>query len=182
MNKRINKVTWSEISFLGKSKFIKSFSVWIIIVPILAKALHNANNIKLFYIEFNLTLPFNLEIFYLCSLTFGLANILYLKYCPDIIKKYENPQDFLNKGGNIYILKQYQEIASNLKGEEVLNIFIKLDDKKYYNRDICGYFSEIEKYFDSKYSKIRKLITLLYAFGILLVVYILIENIIVIFC
>lgn len=182
MNKLQNKINWNAISFLGKSKFIKSFTIWIVIVPILAKTLHNTNNIKLFCVEFNLTLPFNLEVFYLCSLVFALANILYLIYCPDIIKEYKNPQDFLNKGGNTYILEKYKKIAGELKDKdtEELNIYINPDNNNY-NRNMCEYFSEIENYFNNKYSNMRICITLLYVFGISLFIYILIENVMFIF-
>lgn len=169
-DKLISKINWNTISLLGKNKFIKSFSIWIILVPILAKILNNKSNIELFYIEWNLALPFNLTIFYACSLFFGLANILYVIYCPDIIKTYSNASDFLTQGGNRYLINEY------INSREVSGISPIESDKEIKNK-----FSEIVYYFNNKKPKILYFITISYVIGLTLISFILCKNIILIF-
>jgi hypothetical protein len=109
---------WITISKIGQSKFVQSFYVWLIIVPIIAK----------FFVEIPITedyiileLPFSWIIFYFSALAFVIGNILYLR-CPEIIKEYSSYRDFVSTGRGeeeiekylknlIYKRKEWKEIV-----------------------------------------------------------------------
>jgi hypothetical protein len=157
-----NFLSWKNISFLGKSKFINSFSYWFLIVPFLAKFTN--------YIETNL--PFNLQIFFVCSLCFGISNIFYKICCPEIIKLYEHPQDFLSKGGNACEINRIIEdnnINENMIKEKVTDTEIKQK------------VSQLVEGFNTQRNFIRHLISFFYLLGLSLLLVVLVMNVLSVF-
>ncbi len=97
------KFRWSNIKTLGNSKIVKSSYLWIVIVPILAKALGQLNEIitiNLLGAQFslNFTLPFTWKIFFFAAIFFALGQLLFNIYCPSIIKNFQSFADFKNNG------------------------------------------------------------------------------------
>ncbi len=140
MNEEIRKqVNWHVVSRLGKNKFVKSFNIWIILVPILDKAMNNVNNLELFSMQLNWALPFNLKIFYACSLVFGLANVLYFIFCPRLIREYSNAGEFLSKGGSKFLINEFIESEKDIAISTISN-----------DNEIKCKFAELSEHFRSK--------------------------------
>ncbi|MEI8606658.1 hypothetical protein [Pseudoalteromonas sp. B160] len=103
---------WSVIRSMADIKLVKISYVWIIIVPILAKSLNKITEvlpitIGQVTIELNLALPFSWQLFFFSALTFTLAQFLYAIFCPDIIKKYKNINEFQDDGKSVIQLGSY---------------------------------------------------------------------------
>lgn len=86
---------WKNLSFLGKNKFIKSFYIYLIIVPIAAKLLYFAKNkLNISILSLDELLPFSWIMFFFAALFFTIANLLYSFFAPRIIFENDNFHDF----------------------------------------------------------------------------------------
>jgi hypothetical protein len=150
-----------------------------------------------------LSLPFSLKVLYGSTILFTTANILYMTSCPRIIKNYKSYSEFLDKEGkSIEMLKQLL-LPQVWNGKEIID-FPLLDKfskhmESSFRKDI---FDEGGKTFDELYSyikpgenllpdayaiikaayeqyktSIRLLITALYLFGFLGLLYLLAQNV-----
>lgn len=98
---------WLAIAILGRSKIIKSFSIWFLIVPFLIKILDKIpGSVSVILLEkefsFNLATPFPNQIywFYFASVLFALGNLIYSMRCPGIIKSYKSYAEFREIDGS----------------------------------------------------------------------------------
>ncbi|MEI8645477.1 hypothetical protein P4S60_07665 [Pseudoalteromonas sp. Hal040] len=103
---------WSFIKGMADIKLVKISYIWIIIVPILAKALNEVSDsipitIGNVVINFNVALPFSWQLFFFSALTFSMAQFLYTVFCPEVIKKYKNVHEFREDGKTIIQLGTY---------------------------------------------------------------------------
>ena len=166
MAKFYPNLSWQKISILGKSKFINSFSYWFLLVPFLAKFLAKFAN------DVSIALPFNLKVFFVCSLFFGISNMLYKMFCPELIKLYKNPQDFLSKGGNVFQINNV--IENSDLSENTLPSCTKNDELK-------AKFSSLVILLNSQRPFVRCTISLVYVFGITLFAIVISMNICTVF-
>lgn len=95
--------SWIIIDSLGKLKFSKSSYYYIVIVPILAKALEKIKSpILLIFGDnkflINIDLPFSWYLFYFGAVAIAIGSLLYQIFCPEIIKNYKNYGEFLTSG------------------------------------------------------------------------------------
>lgn len=93
-------------------KLVKISYIWIILVPIMAKALNGiSDTIPIKFgnvtIDFNVALPFSWQLFFFSALAFSLAQFLYALFCPEIIKKYKNVGEFKDDGKTVIQLSSY---------------------------------------------------------------------------
>lgn len=174
----VHQLNWVTLSQLGRSKFIRSFSIWLIIVPILAKffdklpreisVVINNTRFSLF-----LELPFNVSIFYFCSLCFGLASIIYTLKCPNIIKDYKNSGDFISNGGNQYQLIEFSnKLDTQKKGEYIK----KLETTEISNIQLANIYSMLVKDYRLYNAYFRITLGILYLFGFILLLLVFIQN------
>lgn len=94
---------WSALKRYGTSRILRSSYYWILIVPIVARALRNVRgpyeaNIFGSRFEFELVLPFSWQMFYWSAVCVGLATLIYSFRCPDVIQRYERFDDFIGPG------------------------------------------------------------------------------------
>ncbi len=107
---------WLALRAWGSSRVVKSSYFWLLFVPVAAKAigpLGDEHTFALFGSEFqlSLSLPFSWKILYLSGVAFALAHILYLVYCPPLIRLYRNFARYrAETGPGTYAL--VQEISS----------------------------------------------------------------------
>jgi hypothetical protein len=106
----VNTVTWEQLSVLGKSHFIRSFSLWFILIPLIAKILSEIQSVAtirilVYTFTLHLQLPFSWAVFYFCSLAFALANTIFALRCPPIVKKYSSYGDFRERDNSVRMLK-----------------------------------------------------------------------------
>lgn len=168
--KNLDKIiSWENISILGKSKFIQSFSIWFIVTPILAKIFENINQVSFRGAIINIGMPFTFEVFYLCSLFFLIANMLYLFKCPTFIKNYLNTNDF--------IIKETKEAAncvleSLFKPYEGIGVEPNADEKEPSIR-----YAKNRNGLNLIYGGFRRLISVIYLIGVILIIWLVLENI-----
>lgn len=101
--KNDNSISWIIVNSLGKLKFSRSSYYYLVIIPILVKALDKVNNPLLLKIgesgiPINLELPFSWYLFYFGALAIAIGSILYQIFCPELIKNYRNYGEFLDAG------------------------------------------------------------------------------------
>ena len=102
-NNKNYSISWILINSLGKLRFSRSSYYYIVIIPILVKSLENINNpISLNFggtdIQLNLELPFSWYLFYFGAVAIAIGSIIYLIFCPELIKEYNNYGEFLDAG------------------------------------------------------------------------------------
>ena len=118
--------TWDLIKAIPNWRVIKSTYIWLFIVPILAKifsSLPEVSNFKIFNtnLTLHLSLPFSWKAFYLSSILFVIANLIYLIRCPTIIKENSCLTDFINEGKEQqHIYKYGEEIGMSKNDMEEL--------------------------------------------------------------
>jgi len=99
---------WLQISSVGRSKLVKSMSIWMLLTPIAAKLLSSVDHISLGFfasdVVIPLALPFSWKVFFYCSLCFAVGNLIYALQAPEIIKRFRNYADFEEQEGSLYLL------------------------------------------------------------------------------
>tara|TARA_R110000868_G_scaffold175781_2_gene413005 strand:- start:6948 stop:7634 length:687 start_codon:yes stop_codon:yes gene_type:complete len=98
-----NVISWILVNSLGKLRFSRTSYYYLIIVPIIVKALDKLNNPMLLKfgesnIQINLELPFSWYLFYFGALSISIASLLYQIFCPELIKDFRNYGEFLDAG------------------------------------------------------------------------------------
>lgn len=199
---------WGTLSGLGNSALIKSFSIWFVIIPILAKITEGISgkiNLGIFDppLVIQWDIPFSFKILYLATVFFTIANILYTIRAPKIIKEYKSYSDFKDKEGSFESLKQMFEPllqrSSREYKETLLNDFFAhvhtIEPKWFASSDLREKFdvcivaqehhaeaySNIKGAYNEENPKSQACIITLYIFGFACLAYLFIENAIYVF-
>lgn len=115
------QLEWLILARIGQSRFIQSFSVWFVLVPIFAKLLGTITTpvkVTIFNYVWVLDwgLPFTWYVFFFASVFFTIGNIIYLISCPNIIKNYKSFSEFKQNDGSYEQLKvAWEEYAASIK-------------------------------------------------------------------
>jgi hypothetical protein len=96
--------------------------VWLFVVPIVSKAFQYLETpviIALFEhkFELDLVLPFAWQVFYVCALLFVLANVIFVVFCPPLVKEHDHYGDFQSAGKDEKILNKYKASFKSLSEE-----------------------------------------------------------------
>lgn len=201
---------WSTLSGLGNSALIKSFSIWFVIIPILAKITEGISgeiNLGLFSppLVIQWDIPFSFKVLYLATVLFTLANIIYTICAPKIIKEYKSYSDFKEKEGSFESLKQMFEPLLERSSSEYKEILLKdffdhvhtTESKSKWDTgnslrerfDACTVpkeyhaeaYSNIKGAYNEENSKSQACIIALYMMGFLCLAYLFVENAIYVF-
>lgn len=132
--------TWQTLESIGNNKLIKSTYIWIVIIPILAKLLEKIPmNSEIIFgnIHISLTLPFSWQLLYFSALIFAIATALFSLFCPPLISKFSDIQEYKKKGldkeqlityFSAWLRKNHSTHDSNgkeMKKESFYNLFCK---------------------------------------------------------
>jgi hypothetical protein len=183
-------LNWEELSAIAQVSFIKGMTIWLVLVPILAKIFEKVGGeVSVIFLshEFNLLLelPFSWYLFYLCSLFFVLANIIYYWHCPDILKEHKNYGDFnaarkttLHLSAyadhlNIDWAKMEEEIEMSQLAKEA---FAKYQDVKTEDLHINEMFNYVRMVALNHKPKARSMASMFYVIGIGLLVFVALQN------
>lgn len=84
---------WSHLSGWRNNRLIRTSYVWIVVVPLAAKALLPVAGEREFTIlgasiTVDLSLPFSWQVFFFMSLAFAAAQAIYAARCPHILRDY----------------------------------------------------------------------------------------------
>lgn len=103
--------TWTHLNSLGRNKILKSSYVWIVVVPVVAKlfsVLEETLTFTILNAEITLkfALPFSWQMLYLSAVFFGIGSLIYSRFCPEIVAKYDSLSDFTAEGKGIKQLRE----------------------------------------------------------------------------
>lgn len=92
-------ITWRTLKGIADSAAVKSSFIWLLVIPLLAKALEKINDNMQFNffgneIVITTTLPFSWQHLFWAACWFSVANIIYLLRCPELVKTYKTFTDF----------------------------------------------------------------------------------------
>jgi hypothetical protein len=164
---------WQDLSILGKRKFIQSFSIWIVVVPIIAKILNRApESITIGKIPIEIALPFNLQIFYLCSLFFFIANLLYLFKCPEMIQKYKNYNEFDQAGKSPHSFDYFYKKIKDKQGAYKY----QAEREEQFKHTKSAIFEQYYSKFNDERLLIRVFISIFYLLSGILLMFLLYQN------
>jgi hypothetical protein len=90
---------WTSQISLANSKIIKSSYIWLLIVPLAARALSSIDkviNLTMFgaTLEISTALPFSWQLLFIAACFFTIANVIYNIFCPGMVKIYDNFSEF----------------------------------------------------------------------------------------
>lgn len=168
--RKILSFSWTELRVIYETRIVKSTYVWLIAVPIAAKFLSHLEDIISFkWGEYNFkidtTLPFTWSILYFSALSFVLGNIIYYMKCPKIIKTCPDLSSFISAGKSITHLEEYADD---------IGLSIASND----HSQINATFWKVHGKANAESILARRLTSILYWIGILLILYVGLENLI----
>lgn len=104
---------WSVLKKSGQSRVLKTSYMWLVLVPVLARALQAVpDTVQVVWpAEFplHLKLPFSWRCFYWSAICVALADLLFLLRCPSLIKDHDDEASFRAAGKDDIILGLYKE-------------------------------------------------------------------------
>ncbi len=119
--------SWCVFKQLADSKLIVSSSMWIFLVPVIAKLLDLTGDFFLLP-ESVVIFPFTLYFLYFSAIAFFLGYLVYVVFCPSFVKKLDGYNDFLDSGFKIHkINESISNVESNKAELLKRNIKCKID-------------------------------------------------------
>lgn len=181
---------WRNIYKFKALKFVNGMFIWLIIVPVLAKATQSAGSVAtLIFLGHpflvHLELPFSWVAFYFCALSFAAGNGICKLWCPRIISDHENYSGRHDYYSGLAEIERYAiEIGMNLEGvrrsaeareahfEKVLDVSLRREEFSLEN----DLFFEVQERADTVRASARRAATSCYALGLILLVVVLCQN------
>lgn len=188
---------WSAIERLGNSKIAKSSYYWFFIVPIFAKLFQKVpkkiylDSINNNPIELNLSFPFSWYLIFSAGFLFVISNLIYRWACPHIVREFKNFSEFKASGyPNSYLYAQGafhnipEEKGFELEMKNPGAEGLKFDHKKTEYEKEHIFVNLQKEYFDLVYNTanktkllIRILATLIILVALVLIGYIVFQNV-----
>jgi hypothetical protein len=185
---------WKKLSKLQENKIIQSTYIWIFIVPIFAKILAKIES----YVEFkvfdhsfvlDLNLPFQWQIFYFSSLFFAIANFICYLNSPEIVKNFDNFNDFTAQGKGQTYLESYTS-GIEIKNEKQIKTINRICSPGKMNweagrndmfqvmseEDLRDLFSVFFDAADESKERLRFVCTVSYWLGFILIGFVFLQN------
>lgn len=106
---------WDELNRLGRSRLLQSSYVWLLLVPMAAKALSAIDDPLILKgiaegLRIHLTLPFSWRLFYFSAVTVSIAGAIYSFFCPKLVRTFGNYAEYRSEGrGREYLLRYAKE-------------------------------------------------------------------------
>ncbi len=93
------RLTWTNLGRLGKSKILKTSYLWLLLVPISAKAIAAINHeshssILSQAMALDFSLPFSWKLLYFAAVAIAAADAIYELRCPKIIRQFKDYTSF----------------------------------------------------------------------------------------
>ncbi|WP_394388818.1 hypothetical protein [Shewanella woodyi] len=116
---------WESIKAASQSKISAGSAIWIFLVPAIVKVSNGIGVHDVNTYEFQLVAPQSFLLLYFSAMAFFLALIMYVLFCPDLIKKTNSFDDFNNLGMDEYNLSmtlrclgrnESSKISAEIKG------------------------------------------------------------------
>src|SRR5688572_21172664 len=116
--------TWSDLYEIGSSKIVNSSFIWMVLLPIIARAL---TTIESKY-QIQVQIPLNFYLLYVAALVFAAASTSYHLFCPKLVQRAPNYGVFVERRYSINELKKwYRKLCRRFDGTidaEMISHFI----------------------------------------------------------
>jgi hypothetical protein len=182
------KLNWDQLRPIQNNKIVNSLYIWLVIVPVAAKLLSKIENELTITlgnqdIVLDMRLPFSWELFFFSALCFVVGNILYLMFCPAIIKDHTNYGNFKEVGGTDAHLSDYRDqilkfradLISQLKKSAGIEQGKLSEHEK--NEETKNLFWGIYNYFNETRVLAKFLVAVFYLVGLILFLIVAITNV-----
>ena len=176
------KFNWSNLRLFGQHKFVSSMYIWLFTVPIIANALNGLEDkfpVTIFThtFEFHSTLPFSWQAFFYSALSFTLANLIRITFCPRIISDHSDYASFKSsEKTHLHLIEYEKEFESGFQvyaRQKDLNNAYGNDEKT-----ISTAFWEIHNNANKIHGILQYVCFLLYSIGMILIAGVIIQNVI----
>ncbi len=163
---------WNSLSILRKNRLIQSSYIWLVIVPVTAKLFSKLSDTFIFSIHskqyvLDLVLPFSWKLFYVSAICFTVANILFTFFSPKIYKENFDYGGFRSSGRGEMHLETYAKNPNTVR--RMMDMPIYGEAKIFWN---IFYQRKLEN------RPVRIIIFTLYLIGVILFLWVAIENLI----
>jgi hypothetical protein len=142
---------WDSLRAFGESKVLRTAYVWVVIVPILSKALDAAPAAMKIPIGepplmISLKLPFSWEIFYFSSLFIAAAELVYRLECPPIVRRYKTFAEYTESGGgSLQIINLFHSTIALVRDASRRDQFIHYFAERFFEKDSARHFKDAMK-------------------------------------
>jgi len=177
------KINWSNLKLFGEHKFVASMYIWLFIVPLIANALINLESkfpITVFNhtFIFHSTLPFSWQAFFYSALSFTLANLIRLTFCPRVIIEHSDYASFKSSEKNHLHLIEYEREYEE-RGLQVYARQKKLSNPRGVSEKVTSEaFWDIHNNANNVHRLFQYICFTLYSIGIILIGVVIIQNVI----
>ena len=117
-------MNWDTLDKIGRNPHLGKMTLALLFCPIIAKILNSLNETKVF--EVSLNLPWTFSFLYFGGLCLALGVGLYSFFCPELVRRFNNHQEFINeRRGAPYLRRTLYEgagISFDKPLSEVLNV------------------------------------------------------------
>lgn len=117
--------TWIVLKDLSNSRLIYSSSIWIFVVPAVAKFSGEIGGLWVDENIFEFAVPYSFYLLYFSAVAFFLGSVVYLVFCPEIIKKINSYSDFLQEGMTVCNLNESLKKVSEEKSKKLIEVLRK---------------------------------------------------------
>jgi len=174
---------WSSLKPVLTFKLLRGSYLFVVTIPLVKRLLASIESpleVTIFSapIALNLDLPIKWLIFYLASFSIGIAVVLFLSFCPPLIKKFDDPTQYKSTGRGLTELNICGKGAGfmqNLEQEHLAHlkemaIHPSLHDEQLHSAIDSGFW-KIYRFCDSRNCIVRALISLFLVAGLLGYIY-----------
>jgi hypothetical protein len=112
---------WSVIKSLSESKLSSSSAIWIFVVPAIAKISDAFGTYNIDGINYQVVTPLSFMLLYFSAILFFFGGLVYVLFCPDLIKNTKDYSDFKRKGMNELVLSSSLSKLGEDKANEIIN-------------------------------------------------------------
>lgn len=177
---------WAQLRKIENVRVIKSMYIWLVVVPILVKALSRINEIisvTIFQYTFEIptSLPFSWQFFFFSALAFVAANLIFVARCPRIIKDYVDLGSFESDGKGVSHLYRYwmdagysnEQLRMIIEQVDLQGTFARTDEEK-----VKRHFWDVFNSANSSAPISRVFCSFFYVVGFFLITIVLVQNVI----
>ncbi len=176
---------WDGLNRFGKNRALQSSYVWLLIVPIAAKALSAIEDPLVLEgishgLKITLALPFSWKLFYFSAIAVSGASAIYALACPELISRFNTFAQYRAEGRGreyleAYVKKLHNEAKTFEQGYASAGDF-DLAAQAQEDRDFQALFWKIYAQENNTSPVLRAVCFFLYAFGLLLILVVLLQN------
>lgn len=173
---------WSKLAVIAELQLVQSSYLWVILVPVAAKALSNVKeyvapiNVFGFTIDVPTELPFSWVAFYFAGILFLIAHLIYFFGAPSIVKDHRSASDFFDSGKSHQHLMDYAKALDDPFTQGFRRTEAEHRVGEYSAEELRDLFWELFETADLKFPFLRLLCGALLIVGLLLLAFLIFQN------